>query len=130
MSQAAVSGPDGARPAPDVSLPDATLLPPGFLGGLLGVTPQTIVYIQSSTLTSTLRAPSDDAAAILAATQAAVVATRQRAQDVTRALEKEQAVVDAIERQYAETYCRLAGKSVLDGSPTFARHSATYSSPR
>ena len=58
------------------------------------------------------------------------MATRQWAQDVARALEKEQAIVDAIERQYAETYRRLTGKSVLDRSPTFARHSATYSSPR
>jgi uncharacterized membrane protein YgcG len=71
-----------------------------------------------------LRAPSDAAAAILAATWAAVTAARQRAQDAARALKQEQAVVDAIERQYAETYRRLAGKGESDGSPTSARHSA------
>jgi hypothetical protein len=74
-------------------------------------------------------ATSDDAAAILAATHAAVTAARQRAQDAARALEQEQAVVDAIERQYAETYRRLDGKGVSDGSPTSARHSADTFEP-
>jgi hypothetical protein len=89
----------------------------------------TTVYSQPSTITSSLRAPSDDAAAILTATRAAVTAARQRAQDAARALEQEQAVVDAIERQYAETYRRLAGKGVSDGSPTSARHSADTFEP-
>jgi hypothetical protein len=42
---------------------------------------------------------------------------------------QEQAVVDAIERQYAETYRRLAGKGVSDGSSTSARHSADTFEP-
>jgi hypothetical protein len=86
---------------------------------------------QSSAITSTLRvsSPSDDAAAILAASRAIVAVARQRAQDAARALEKEQAVVDAIERQYAETYRRLARKGMLDGSPMSARHSADTFEP-
>jgi hypothetical protein len=88
----------------------------------------TTVYSQPSAITS-LRAPSDDAAAILAATRAAVTAARQRAQEAARALEQEQAVVDAIERQCAETYRRLAGKGVSDGSPTSARHNADTFEP-
>eukprot|EP00267_Zea_mays_P051678 XP_020404662.1 uncharacterized protein LOC109944343 [Zea mays] len=120
------------------SLPDAAflrsqLLAPGFPHVPLGTTvgapvrdcpPLVIVYSQPSAVTSSLRAPSDDAAAILAATRSAVAAARQRAQDAARALEQEQAVVDAIERQYAETYRRLAGKGVSDDSPTSARHCA------
>jgi hypothetical protein len=38
-------------------------------------------------------------------------------------------VVDAIECQYADTYRRLAGKSVSDGSPTSARHGADTFEP-
>eukprot|EP00267_Zea_mays_P045015 XP_020397249.1 calphotin-like [Zea mays] len=87
------------------------------------------VYSQPSAITSSLRAPSDDAAAILAATRVAVTAARQRAQDAAHALEQEQAVVDAIERQYAETCRRLAGKGVPDGSPTSARYSADTFEP-
>jgi hypothetical protein len=121
----------GVCPAP-ISLPhlsqttvlghdDALLLPLVFPGGTIGTT----VYNQPSAITSTLRAPSpsDDAAAILAATRVAVAAARQRAQDAARALEQERSVVNAIERQYVETYCRLAGKGVSDGSPMSARHS-------
>jgi hypothetical protein len=89
----------------------------------------TTVYSQPSAITSSLRAPSDDAAAILAATRAAVMAARQRAQDAARALQQEQAVVDAIESQYAETYRRLAGKGVSDGSHTSARHNADTFEP-
>jgi hypothetical protein len=81
--------------------------------------PPVTVYSQPSAVTSSLRAPPDDAA-----TWAAVAAARQRADDAPRALEQEQAVVDAIERQYAETYRCLAGKGVSDGSPTSARHCA------
>jgi hypothetical protein len=179
-SQAAVSGPDDARPAPGGSLPDVVVLSqvsaadgsPDFLSGalgsalsipdvlpdavllrsqllalsfphgLLGMTPPmtvgahmrdypppTTVYSQSSALTSSLRAPSDDAATILAEIGVAVAAARQRAQDAARALEQEQALVDAIERQYAETYHRLAGKGVSDGSRTSARHSADTFEP-
>jgi hypothetical protein len=87
------------------------------------------VYIQLSVITSSLCAPSNDAAAILAATQAAITAARQRAQDAARGLEQEQAVVDAIERQYTETYRRLADKDVSDGSPTSARHNADTFEP-
>jgi hypothetical protein len=96
----------GVCPAP-ISLPPASqitvlghdaalLLPLVFPGGTIGTT----VYSQPSSITSTLRAPSpsDDAAAILAATRAAVAAARQRAHDAACALEQEQAVVDAIER--------------------------------
>jgi hypothetical protein len=85
------SGPTGARPAsaaPNLSAglalmagnpaPPPTLTPPapGPRGAI-----DTTVYSQPSALTSTLRAPSpsDDAAAILAATRAAVAAARQRA---------------------------------------------------
>jgi hypothetical protein len=108
-------------------------LAPGFPHISLGTTvgahvrdspPLMTIYSQPSAITSSLRAPSDDAAAILAATRAAVTAARQQAQDAARALEHEQAVVDAIERQYAVTYRRLAGKGVSDGSPTSARHCA------
>jgi hypothetical protein len=106
---------------------DALLLPLVFPGGTIG----TAVYSQPSAITSTMCAPSpsDDAATILAATRAAVAAARQRAQDAARALEQEQAVVDAIERQYAETYRRLASKGVSDGSPMSARHSADTFEP-
>jgi hypothetical protein len=38
-------------------------------------------------------------------------------------------VVDIIERQYAETYRRLAGNGVSDGSPTSARHNADTFEP-
>jgi hypothetical protein len=83
---------------------------------------QLTVYSQPSAITSSLRAPSNDAAALLVTTRAVVTAARQRAQDAARALEQQQAVVDAIERQYAETYHRLASKGVSDGSPTSAQH--------
>jgi hypothetical protein len=83
--------------------------------------PLLTVYSQPSTITSSLRAPLDDAAALLVATRATVMVARQRAQDAARALEQEKAVVDAIERQYADTYRRLASKGILDGSPTSAR---------
>jgi hypothetical protein len=53
----------------------------------------------------------------------------QKAQDVARALEQEQVVVDAIKRQYTETYRHLAVKGVSNGSPTFARHSADTFKP-
>jgi ABC-type transporter Mla subunit MlaD len=56
------------------------------------------IYSQPSTITSSLRALSDDVTAILAATRATVTAARQRAQDTARALEQEQAVIDAVER--------------------------------
>jgi hypothetical protein len=135
--------PDGSRSAPVLSLPDAALLHsqllvPGFphvpldtTGGapVRGCSVPTTVYSQLSAITSSLRAPSDDAAALLAATRAAVTAARQRAQDAARALEQEQAVVDAIERQYAETYHRLADKGVSDGSPTSTRHNADTFEP-
>jgi hypothetical protein len=127
---------------PDV-LPDAVLLRsqllvPGFPHGLLGMTvgahmrdcpPPMTVYSHPFALTSSLRAPSDDVVAILVATQAAVTAARQWAQDAARALEQEQTVVDVIERQYAATYRRLAGKGVSDGSPTSARHNADIFDP-
>jgi hypothetical protein len=71
----------------------------------------------------------DDAAGILAANRPAVAPARQRAQDTARALEHEQAVVDAIERQYIETYRRLAGKGVSDGSPTSAHHNVDTFEP-
>jgi hypothetical protein len=106
---------------------DALLLPLIFPGGAIG----TIVYSQPSAITSTLRAPSpsNDAAAILVATRVAVAAARQRAHDAARALEQEQAVVDTIERQYAETYRHLAGKGVSDGSPMSARHNTDTFEP-
>eukprot|EP00267_Zea_mays_P045755 XP_020398082.1 uncharacterized protein LOC109941478 [Zea mays] len=138
---AAAPGHDGSPPAPALSLPDAALLrsqllAPGFphvtttgRGPVRGYPLPTTVYSQSSATISSLRTPSEDAAAILAATRAAVTAARQRAQDAARALEQEQAVVDTIERQYAETYHRLAGKGVPDGSPTSARHSADTFEP-
>jgi hypothetical protein len=140
---ASAPGPDGSWPAPVLSLPDAALLrsqllAPGFPhvpldtpGGapVRSVPLPTTVYSQPSAITSSLRAPSDDAVAILAATRAAVTVARQRAQDAAHALEQEQAVVDAIERQYAETYRRLADKGVSDGSPTSARHSADTFEP-
>jgi hypothetical protein len=140
---ATAPGPDGSRPAPVLSLPDATLfrsqlLAPGFPhvpldtpGGapVRNIPLPTTVYSQPSVITSSLRAPSDDVAAILAATRAAVTAARQRAQDAARALEQEQAVVGAIKRQYAETYRRLADKGVSDGSPTSAHHSADTFEP-
>jgi hypothetical protein len=91
--------------------------------------PLMTVYSQPSAITSSLCAPSDDTAAILAATRTAVTAARQRAQDAARALEQEQAVVDAIERQYVETYRRLAGNGVSYGSPSSARHSADTFEP-
>jgi hypothetical protein len=87
------------------------------------------VYSQLSAITSSLRAPSDDAASILTATRAAVTAAYQKAQDAARALEQEQAIVDAIKHQYTETYRRLAVKGVSNGSPTFARHSADTFEP-
>jgi hypothetical protein len=91
--------------------------------------PPMTVYNKPSAITSSLCAPSDDAASILAATQAAVTTARQRAQDAAHALEQEQTVVDANERQYAETYHRLSGKGVSDGYPTFARHCADTFEP-
>jgi hypothetical protein len=127
---------------PDVVLLRSQLLASGFPHGPLDMTPPmtvgahmrdcpppTTVYSQPFTLTSSLRAPSDDVAAILAATRAAVTAARQQAQDAVRALEQEQAVFDTIERQYAETYHCLAGKGVSDGNPTFARHSVDAFEP-
>jgi hypothetical protein len=140
---AAAPSPDGSRPAPVLSLTDAALLrsqllAPGFPHVPLDTTGgapvrscplPTTVYSQLSAITSSLCAPSDDVAAILAATRAAVTAARQRAQDDAHALEQKQAVVDAIERQYAETYHRLAGKGMSDGSPTSARHSADTFEP-
>jgi hypothetical protein len=106
---------------------DALLLPLVFPDGAIGTT----IYSQSSATTSTLCAPSpsDDASAILAATHAAVAVARQRTQDTARALKKEQAVVDTIERQYAETYRHLASKGMSDGSPMSARHSADTFEP-
>jgi hypothetical protein len=47
-----------------------------------------------------MRATSDDATALLAATRAAVTTARQRAQNDTRALKQQQAVVDAIQLVY------------------------------
>jgi hypothetical protein len=95
-----VSDPDGAQPAPGGSLLDAMLLAPGFPHGSLDMTPPmtvgahmrdcpppTTVYSQSSALTFSLRAPWDDAAAILTVTRATVAVARQRAQDAARALE-------------------------------------------
>jgi hypothetical protein len=80
-------------PSTAFSLPDAAflrsqLLTPGFphvpLDTPVGAPvrdcpPPMTVYSQPSAITSSLRAPSDDAAAILAATRAAVTAARQRA---------------------------------------------------
>jgi hypothetical protein len=138
---AAAPGHDGSQPAPALSLPDVALLRSQLLASgfphvpttsgapVRGCPLPTTVYSQSSAIISSLRTPSDDADTILAATRAAVTAARQRAQDVARALEQEQAVVDAIERQYAETYCHLTGKGVSDGSPTSARHSADTFEP-
>jgi hypothetical protein len=140
---AATFGHDRSQSAPTLFLPDAALLrsqllAPGFphvpldtTGGapVRGCPLPTTVYSQPSAIISSLRTPSDDVAAILATTRAAVTVAHQRAQDATRALEQEQAVVDAIERQYAETYRRLAGKGVSDGSPTSARHSANTFQP-
>jgi hypothetical protein len=123
---------------PDAALLRTQLLASGFPHVPLCMTvgahmrdcpPSMTVYIQLSVITSSLCAPSDDAAAILAATQAAITAARQRAQDAARGLEQEQAVVDAIERQYTETYRRLADKDVSDGSPTSARHNADTFEP-
>jgi hypothetical protein len=123
---------------PDAALLRSQLLAPGFphvpldtpgRAPVHSVPLPTTVYSQPSAITSSLRAPSDDAAAILAATRAAVMAARQRAQDAARALQQEQAVVDAIESRYAETYRRLAGKGVSDGSHTSARHSADTFEP-
>jgi hypothetical protein len=71
----------------------------------------------------------DDVVALLITTRAAITAARQRAQDATRALEHEQAIVDAIERQYTETYHHLASKAVSDGSPTSARRYADTFEP-
>jgi hypothetical protein len=51
--------------------------------------PPLTVYSQPSAITSSLCAPSDDIATILAATWAAVTVARQRAQDAARALEQE-----------------------------------------
>jgi hypothetical protein len=116
---------------PDAALLRSQLLAPGFphvpLGTMVGApvrdcTSPMTAYSQPSAITSSLCAPSDDAAAILAATRAAVTTARQRAQDAARALEQEQAVVDAIERHYTKTCRRLAGKGVSDGSPTSAHH--------
>jgi hypothetical protein len=45
-----------------------------------------------------MHAPSDDAATILVAIRVTVTVARQRPLDTARALEQEQAVVDAIER--------------------------------
>jgi hypothetical protein len=81
-SLAAAPGPDGSRSAPALSLPDAALLHsqllvPGFphvpldtTGGapVRGCSVPTTVYNQLSAITSSLRAPSDDATALLAAT--------------------------------------------------------------
>jgi hypothetical protein len=88
-SQAAVSDPDGAQPAPGGSLPDPMPLAPGFSHGSLNMTPPmtvgahmhdcplpTTVYSQSSALTFSLRAPSDDVVAIFTATRATVAAAR------------------------------------------------------
>jgi hypothetical protein len=91
--------------------------------------PLMTVYSQPSAITSSLRAPSDEAATILLATRAAVTAACQRAQDAARALEQERAIVDAIERQYVETYHRLTGKVVSDGSPTSAHHTVDTFKP-
>jgi hypothetical protein len=102
-----------------------------MIGGtpMRGCPLSTTIYSQPSAITSSLHAPSDDVAALLAATRAAVTAARQRAQDAARTLEQEQTVVDAIERQYAETYRHLAGKGMSDGSPTSAHHSADTFEP-
>jgi hypothetical protein len=140
---AAAPGPDGSWSAPALSLLDAALLRSQLLASgyphvpldttgaapVRGCALPLTVYSQPSTITSALRAPSDDVVALLAATRAAVTAARQRAQDTARALEQEQAVLDAIVRQYAETYRRLAGKGVSDGSPTSARHRADTFEP-
>jgi hypothetical protein len=116
---------------PDAALFRSQLLAPGFPHVPLDMPVeapvrdrplQLTVYSQPSAITSSLRAPSNDAAALLVTTRAVVTAARQRAQDAARALEQQQAVVDAIERQYAETYHRLASKGVSDGSPTSAQH--------
>jgi hypothetical protein len=110
---------------PNAALLRSQLMAPGFPHVLPDMTvgapvrahpPPLTVCTQPSAITSSMCAPSDDAATILAATQAVVTAARQRAQDAARALEQEQAVVDAIKRQYVETYHRLAGKGMSDGS--------------
>eukprot|EP00267_Zea_mays_P053414 XP_020406535.1 vegetative cell wall protein gp1-like [Zea mays] len=87
----AAPGHDGSPSAPALSLPDVALLrsqllAPGFphvttTGGapVRGCPLPTTVYSQPSAIISSLRTPSDDAAAILAATRAAVTAARQRA---------------------------------------------------
>jgi hypothetical protein len=86
----AAPGPDGSWPAPALSLPDAALLrsqllAPGYphvpldttgAAPVRGCPVPLTVYSQPSTITSALRAPSDDAAALLAATRAAVTAAR------------------------------------------------------
>jgi hypothetical protein len=81
---------------PDVALLCSKLLALGFPHVPLDTTvgapvrdchPPMTVYSQPSAITSTLCAPSDDAAAILAATRAAVTAAHQWAQDAARALE-------------------------------------------
>jgi hypothetical protein len=102
---AAAPGHDGSQPAPALSLPDAALLRSQLLasgfphvpttGGapVRGCPLPTTVYSQSSAIISSLRTPSDDAAAILAATRPAVTTARQRAQDAARALEQEQVKV-------------------------------------
>jgi hypothetical protein len=133
-------------PSSAISLPDVALLHPqlqesGFSHVPLYMPvgapvhdhpPPLTVYSQSSAITSSLHTPSDDVVALLVTTRATVTAARQCAQDAARALEHQQAVVDAIERQYVETYRRLVGKGISDGSPTSARHYAktTPSSPR
>jgi hypothetical protein len=102
-------------PSSTLSLPDAALfcsqlLAPGFPHVRLDMSvapppppvhdrpPPLTIYSQPSAITSSLCASSDDIVALLVTTRVAVTAARQRAQDAARALEQEQAVVDAIER--------------------------------
>jgi hypothetical protein len=130
--------PSSAISLPDTSLLHSQLLASGFPHVPLDMPvgppvrdrpPPLTVYSQPSAITSSLHTPSDDAAALLVATWATVTAARQHAQDVARALEHEQAVVDAIERQYAETYHHLIGKGVSDASPMTARYYADTFKP-
>eukprot|EP00267_Zea_mays_P031599 XP_008664025.1 proline-rich protein 36-like [Zea mays] len=90
---AVAPGPNRSQPAPALSLPDAALLrsqllASGFPHVPLDTTgPASVhgcpllptIYSQPSSITSSLRTPSDDAATLFVATRAAVTVARQRA---------------------------------------------------
>jgi hypothetical protein len=84
--------PSSALSLPDAALFRSQLLAPGFshvplempVGALVRDRPPPLtIYSQPSAITSSLCAPSDDAAALLVATRAVVTAARQRAHAVT-----------------------------------------------